>query len=302
VSELFKALTARDVMVRLLLGVALAGLALAAWMSGSGSASAAVRADALPYTDPASVGSLTLCSKDGAPLTSGSITDRPFVWRAVASTAAPEPYGQPGRTATLFAFQPRQGVQPGEWSGDMLTASAKYSNADHPMAQATGVDIALSDYLDGYPPQWNGLVQLRVYLGAPNVPALTTSYSSADIRVTGDTWQLVQGGSSAADCTSGNAISLEALLPAATVKKLAKSGSHASPDAAGNPQQAGASSHATNGAVAAPAEKPAATTATTGSPGPRWWLPVGVAAVVLVALLILLAARGSRPATRGRHA
>lgn len=301
-NQFIRALTARDVMTRLLLAAVLASLAFFAWVSSSGSASASVRTgNTLPYTDPSSVGSLTLCGKDGSPLTTGNVNDRPFAWRAVAGTAAPAPYNAAGRTATLFAYQPREGVDPGQWSGDMLTASAKYSNADRPMAQATRADISLADFLDGYPAQWDGLVQLRIYLGAPNTPTLTSSYTSADIKVDGDQWQLVQGGTSAADCTSGNAISLEALLPAATMKKLAKGGSAPS-GSSSTSQHAGASSKQTDGAIAAPAEEPAATTASTGSPGPRWWLPVGIAVAVLVALLALLVARGSRGSSGGRHA
>ena len=178
----------------------------AVWVCGP----AVAFADSTPYTDPNSVGLLTLCDSDGAAVTSGSISDKPFVWRAVSAVPAQAPYDQPGRTATLFAYQPREQVWSTEWSGYMLTASANYSNPEHPMAQATRLDGSLSEYLDSFPPQWAGFVQLRLYLGVPQQPAYTSKYATADIQVSGDTWTLVRGGG--AGCSSGTASSLERVL------------------------------------------------------------------------------------------
>lgn len=42
-----------------------------------------------PYSDPRATSSLALCGKDGRQVTSGSISDRPFVWRAISSISAP---------------------------------------------------------------------------------------------------------------------------------------------------------------------------------------------------------------------
>src|SRR4051794_32365924 len=64
---------------------------------------------AVPYDDPATVGYLGLCDKAGQPVDHGDIHDRPFVWSALASAAAPAGYDAEGRTATLFAYQPRPG-------------------------------------------------------------------------------------------------------------------------------------------------------------------------------------------------
>jgi hypothetical protein len=172
-----------------------------------------------PYHDPNATSTLTLCGKDGKPVTSGGVGQRPFVWRAVSSSAAPAPYDRSGRTATLFAYQPRPQVDPGEWSGDLLTASAKYSNAAHPMAVATRFDEPLSDFLAEFPAKVDGLVQLRLYLGAPQQPPYTLKYAAATIRVSGDTWHLV-GSAGHASCTSGSAVSLESILPASVTKKL----------------------------------------------------------------------------------
>ena len=174
--------------------------------------------DSTPYTDPAVVAALTLCDAQGEALTSGSISEAPFVWRAVSSDAGPAPYNGDGRTATLFAFQPREGVAPSGWSGDLLTASARYTNSGQPMAQATRLDGSLADFLDAYPPQWEGYIQLRIYLSAPQMPALTSEYGAADIRVSGDKWTLVNGGTQSQACSSGRAVSLESLLPGANSK------------------------------------------------------------------------------------
>jgi hypothetical protein len=199
---------------------------------------ASALADAVPYTDPNATGLLTLCDENGQALTSGSVSSAPFVWRAVSSQAAQAPYNELGRTATLFAYQPRQQVWSSEWSGYQLTASAKYTNAEHPMAQSTRLDGPLSDFLDSFPAQWDGFVQLRLYLGAPQQPAYTQKYATADLQVTGDTWTLVRGGSEG--CTSGQASSLERLLH----PNQPQPGESASPGTSANGERPGPGSSA----------------------------------------------------------
>jgi hypothetical protein len=207
-------------MRRLVIGSTVAALTGLLVLIGAAGASASASAGAAtPYRDANATSSLTLCGKDGEPVSSGFVGQRPFVWRAVSSSAAPAPYDGSGRTATLFAYQPRPQVDPGEWSGDLLTASAKYSNAAHPMAVATKYDEPLSDFLDEFPTRVDGLVQLRLYLGVPRQPAYTLKYAAATIRVTGDTWQVV-GSPAKANCTSGTAVSLESILPTSVTKKL----------------------------------------------------------------------------------
>lgn len=152
-------------------------------------------ADAPPYTDPASVGHLTLCDTTGHSITHGNIHTKPFVWRAVGSTAGNGPYrSEPGRTAALFGYQPQQGLPPDQWNGEYLTESAKYSNAALPMAGATAADPSLADYLSDYPIKWDGLVQLRMFLDAPLQPTRTDTYNSATIKISGDQWTLLDGG------------------------------------------------------------------------------------------------------------
>lgn len=165
-----------------------------------------------PYADPYAHGYVGLCDAQGHNVTRGSVYDKPFVPRAVSSAPAPAAYRGPGRKATLYAYQPRRGVDPSDWSGDLLTSASTYSNPSAPMAQATRRDFALSDYLNEFPPQWDGLVELRIYFSAPNMSVDATSYPAADIRVTGTTWTLVRGGHVA--CTAGTASSPEDALPA----------------------------------------------------------------------------------------
>ena len=181
------------------------------------------RADgAVPYTDPAVTGSIGLCDVGGHNVTSGNVHDTPFVWLAVGSSAANARYAAPGRTASLGAFQPRKGIDPGLWSGYLLGASSRYSNPQHPMSQATPISSSLQDFLGRYPPSWDGLVQLRLLLGGSNRPPQTAAYDATDLRITGDTWQVVRGGTG--PCQAGTAVSNAVLLNLPGAKGTPKPG------------------------------------------------------------------------------
>jgi hypothetical protein len=174
----------RNFVAAVLVVVALTGSAYAASAEGS-----------VPYTDSLANGSITLCDNTGHPVTHGSVNDVPFVWAAVASSPARPPFDRPGRTATLFAFQPRQGVAPQEWNGQQLTTGLSYSDPAHPVAVASlDEGAAFKSFLDSYPPQWNGLVQLRIFLGVPDGGIHNTSYPTADLQVKGDTWTVLRAG------------------------------------------------------------------------------------------------------------
>jgi hypothetical protein len=175
-----------------------------AW-SGLAAASTTV-----PYSDPNAIGYIGLCNQSGQQITSGSITTTPFAWRAVSSQAAQPPYDNSGRTATLYAYQPRQGLLPGEWSGEQMTSSSRYSNPANPMAAATDGDDSLEDFIQDYPPKWDGFIQLRIYLSTVNEQAYDLHYPVLDIQVTGQTWQAVGGG--AVNCQSGTSESIESIV------------------------------------------------------------------------------------------
>jgi hypothetical protein len=161
---------------------------------------------AVPYTDANANGVIGLCGKDGKPISQGKVSDVPFAWLSVSSSAAKHPYDAAGRTATLYAYAPRQGNPPQDWLGDQISAASYYSNPAHPMVQATSGDGAvLRDFIKGDPPTWNGLVELRIYLDAPGESLYNARYPATDIQVKGDTWTVVRGGNVA--CNSGTAVS-----------------------------------------------------------------------------------------------
>jgi hypothetical protein len=194
---------------RVILVVAL-GLAGPLALAGRAGASPAA-----PYTDPAVVGSIGLCNQAGQQITSGSVTAKPFAWRAVSTQPAQAPYDNAGRTATLVAYQPLQSLPPGDWSGAQMTSSSSYTNPANPMAAATDGDQSLQDIIAQYPPQWDGFLQLRMYLSTSDKQPYTLHYPALNIQVTGSTWQAIGG--SPVNCASGTAVSIESvLLPSAT--------------------------------------------------------------------------------------
>jgi LPXTG-motif cell wall-anchored protein len=172
--------------------------------------SSAGAASSVPFSDPSAAGKITLCNTVGQAVTTGSIHTKPFVWTAVGSSAAPAGYQQQGK-ASLFAFQPINGVAPSYWFGQYVTQAAKYTNSQRPMAGASAVDPSLNDYLQNYPTKWDGLIELRLFLSAPGQATITTRYDSAVLRVSGDTWTLLDGGSDG--CDSGKTKPDEWIVP-----------------------------------------------------------------------------------------
>ena len=155
------------------------GLCLVGPLMWSGLAEAAT---AVPYTDPNAVGYIGLCNQAGQQITSGSINTTPFAWRAVSTQPAQAPYNNAGRTATLYGYQPHQGLLPGEWSGEQLTSSARYSNPANPMAAATDGDDSLEDLVQDFPPRWDGFFQLRIYLSTADEQAYDLHYPALTSR------------------------------------------------------------------------------------------------------------------------
>ncbi|MEV6927934.1 hypothetical protein AB0M46_26015 [Dactylosporangium sp. NPDC051485] len=154
--------------------------------------------DRAPYHDSRSTGAIVLYGADDKAKTTGKLSDKPFVAKAVSQVAAPTPYDGDGRKATLLAFQPREGVDPSLWAGTFLTGASTYDDKAHPTVQAPAEGLSLREYIEKYPTRWNGLVQLRMYLGVPNEPTLNSSYSTADLKIEGDTWTLVATSAQAA--------------------------------------------------------------------------------------------------------
>lgn len=159
----------------------------------------------VPYTDSNAKGYIGLCDQNGKAVTSGNINDRPFVWLAVSSSPAAAGFTGFGQTGTLYAYLPRQGSPPGQWTGKQMTATSYYTNAAHPMVAATNDAATLKDFMRSDPLVWDGLVQLRIYVGLPGEGIHNQSYPATDIRVSGNTWTVVRGGD--AQCNAGFAVS-----------------------------------------------------------------------------------------------
>lgn len=163
-----------------------------------------------PYKDANAEGYIGLCDQSGHQVTHGSVDATPLAWRAVSSTPAKAPYNNDWRTALLLAYQPTPFTNPGQWSGEGLTSSSRYSNPEHPMVAATDGDLSLRSFLEAYHANWQGFVQLRIYLGTRGAPVYAQHYPSLDLQVTGNTWHAVGGGP--VDCHSGTSESLESIV------------------------------------------------------------------------------------------
>jgi hypothetical protein len=196
---------------RKLISRALAGgavIAVATLVSLGPATVASASSSPVPFTDPAQNGSITLCNKAGQAVTSGSMLSLPFIWKAISSTSSPVHYRHHG-LATLYAFQPIEYVAPGDWTGDQLTGSSYFSNFAHPAAAGTAADEPLITFSQGYPLHWQGLLQLRLYYTHANQEPYATTYPTAVLRVTGNTWTMLQGGGT--PCSASKAVSLETL-------------------------------------------------------------------------------------------
>ena len=190
-----------------------------------GGSYASATSTSTPYTDPNATGAIGFCDKAGHAITHGSVNAKPFVWRAVSSKPADAPYNVPGRTATLLAYQPRKGLASSDWSGSQLTASTRYANAAHPTAVATAADESLGQFMMEFHPAWQGLLQVRMFLGAPNQTPQTFTYSATSIRIKGSSWSVVNP--TPVSCNSGQAVSLETIvLPKTSHPAVGHGGAH----------------------------------------------------------------------------
>ncbi len=237
---------------------------------------------AVPYIDVRATGTITLCDQVGNRITTGQITDVPFAWKIIGSTAPVYPYSESGRTATLFAYQPRQGVDPPQWSGAQLTGSSRYTSVKAPTAVATPRDPALTQFTLAYPPKWDGLVQLRLVLGGPGLPIQSLQYDTADLRVSGNTWTMLRGGS--LPCSSGAAKSDEDLLLAAVATPAPSSRATVSEPPMSSTGATAVGATLSPAAAAGP--QPTSTSDPTGGSSPRALvlLAAGLLAVGLVAV------------------
>jgi hypothetical protein len=269
-------------------------------------APAAAYADSPPYADANATGGITLCSAQGQPIFTGR-TDGPVAATVVGGSTAAAPYSGVGRSAALFAFQPRRAVPPGDWSGQGMTALSRYSNPRHPMVEILPRDLTLGNFVAAYPPQWDGLVQLRVFLRVPNQPESTYTYSATTLRVTGNTWKQL-GPQAGAACNVGRAESVIRLLGLPTVAPAGKtSGAIRTP-----PGSVHASAPAASGSKASRSAAPVPSTGVvqalaSGSPaasggGTNWLVwAASVAGILAVAELLRRRFLGQRGGLHARR-
>jgi hypothetical protein len=106
--------------------------------------------------------------------------------------------------ATLFGYQPREGVSTSEFSGMAVTAASTLADPSRPAALVTEDAWSLADFVTAFPAEDDGFVQLRLYLGTADAGTLSDRpYDTADLRVDGDRWELLRGGTaSCADAGS----------------------------------------------------------------------------------------------------
>lgn len=190
-------------------GFILAGLGV---LTTTLAAAPAASAATVPFQDQNAVASIGLCDAHGNPITSGSIDSHAFVTAAASSAPVPSNYSaDKGAKATLYAFQPRKGVDPGQWSGFQLTGGSVFADPQHPLVSGTNLDPSLREFTSSYAPRWDGLVELRIYYTAPNAVVSRRSYPAAVLRVSGSTWTMVQGATNL-HCDLSKVTSSERLL------------------------------------------------------------------------------------------
>lgn len=153
-----------------------------------------------PLTNPPEAGGLLFFNSSGTQITSGTV-NQPLAAYVVGTGTL----RTGDSVATLEAYTPVDGIPAGEWSGEQLSGSTDYPNASAPspinttslpVVTESASDETIAQYEGDYPNNdtsgdgYAGIYVIRLITDAPDKPA-TTSYDSADIQVTGDTWSVV---------------------------------------------------------------------------------------------------------------
>lgn len=172
----------------------LAGIAVLVIVAG-GIAWQARGNDTVPYEDAASTGLLTLCDEKGKAVTGGKIDDLPFAPIVLGETPLDDRVGADVvPVATLYGFQPREGIEPLEFSGAPIGGPVPFTDHAKPAARVVKEGYSIANFTEIYPAKLDGFVQLRLITSAAGFGAFTSSYDTADILVDGDRWRLVRGG------------------------------------------------------------------------------------------------------------
>lgn len=151
--------------------------------------------------DPGSSGGLTFFDANGLEIIGGSTSAAP-----IASYVEGDSTVQSGdNRATLFGYTPVSGEAPGAWSGEALSSSTAYPNADAPnglndatlpLVTGAGSDESLAQYASNFPNSdttsdgYAGLYVLRIKtVQSGHQTAL--GYDASDVQVADGQWTLV---------------------------------------------------------------------------------------------------------------
>lgn len=181
--------------------------------------------------DPSSVGGLVFYNAAGDVITSGSTADSPIAAYIEGTSTI-----RTGDTkATLFGYLPVHGESPGEWTGEALTTSTTYpatsapvplNTATLPVASGVSGDETIAQLESDLPNTdtsddgYAGMYVLRLKTSGPD-EAATTTYDSADIEVSGDTWTVVYSQSAAVTTTTALQVSAASVLYGTPVRLTA---------------------------------------------------------------------------------
>jgi hypothetical protein len=185
---------------RLAVGVSTAVVACGVLLTVPGAASAT---STTPPWEPDgdSVGGLLFFDSSGQQITGGSIDDAPLAAYVEGTSAV----RANDTKATLFGYLPVNGQVPGQWQGEAIGASTVYPNGSAPaplssvtLPVETGAanDESIATLAADFPNNdtssdgYAGIYQLRLRTSAMGLTP-TTTYDSADIQITGDTWSVV---------------------------------------------------------------------------------------------------------------
>lgn len=194
--------TFRSLAVGVAAAAALAGVGL---MAGGGAAFAAGGGGPTPPWEssisPAPLGSITFYNAEGQVVTGGSITAAGLAAYAVAS--APYTAATGYNKATLFAYTPVSGQNPGTWSGEGLGLSTTFPNASapapingtsNPVETNSGTDTSLSSYIAAFPNTqtatgYVGLYDIRMKLSGAGLPTVSAYYDTViSVDTAAGTW------------------------------------------------------------------------------------------------------------------
>jgi hypothetical protein len=181
-----------------LLGIALVvGAFLVVGVATRSTAHAAGTPPFEPVGNPPQAGGLTFYNSSGQVITGGSITDSPIAAYVQGSVALNN-----ATKAELTGYTPVINVNPGNWLGYAFgnsvtpNTSAPGALGTSSLPLYTGVSgYSLSELIGSYPNNdtsndgYAGIYVLR--LQSYQHPNYSTSYDSADIQVSGNTWSVV---------------------------------------------------------------------------------------------------------------